>query len=125
MKSYIHMILTSISIIYNIAKINRKCLILQKQRIIPRNVLLNAPNNPSSSRLRRAATKNLNPAKPNPKNPIELPSSASSFPFEYNLRVIPRQTLRRRGIIGENWGFPISVAKIMVKNKVRTRLDFG
>lgn len=78
------MINTSIRRIDNIPKINRKFLSLipRQNRIIPRNVLLDSPNNPRRSRLGRTAAEKLDPAEPDSEDPVELGSSASGSPFE-------------------------------------------
>lgn len=73
--------------------------------MIPRDVLLDGPNYPGGSRLRRAAAQELHAAKPNPENPVKLPAFARCCPLEDDLGEVLMWAIGGRGVIGKNWGF--------------------
>lgn len=119
------MVNPSINTVNNITKKDGKCLILHKQRIIPGNVLLNAPNNSGSPRLRRAATEKLNPTEPNAEDAVELPALTSRIPFEYNLGEFFGWAVRGGCVVCKNRGLAVRVGEVVLEDEGRARLGVG
>lgn len=122
MDRYIHAVHPSISTINQITEKNSKSLILPEQRIIPRNVLLDAPNDPSSRRLRCAATKKLNPTEPNAEDAIILPAFTGCAEYKDNIGEFFGWAVGGRSVVHKKWRFAVSEAKVVLGDVIRARL---
>lgn len=93
--------------------------------MVPCDVLVDTPNNASGSWLCSAASEKLNPTKPHTENAIKLSSSASGLPLKHDFGESFEGAVRGRGVVGQNWGFAIGEAKVVLENVVRERFCFG
>lgn len=125
MEANIHMIHPSIDTIHNIPQVNSKSLIPDQQRTVPRDVLFDGPDGARGSRLRRAAPENLDAAKPDAEDPVELPPLARCRPFQNYSGEFLGPAVRRRGVLRQDRGLAVGEAEIVAEEEVGAGFSVG